>query len=203
VVLERREVEALKAQPNTKCATGLRNRAILEVMHRAGLRVSEVVKLRRRDIRWPDPEHQKPGYLEVRGGKGGKDRTVPIDDATVTWLRAWDGARLRGEAFFNTVKAGPQGSPRGGPVMPLYLQQLVKRLAHEAKLDRPDRVTPHVLRHTYATELLEEGFNIREVQELLGHSDVGTTMIYTHVRPGDLAAKVLARAGIEEAPDGD
>ena len=72
-----------------------------------------------------------------------------------------------------------------------YVQQMVDRLAKKAGIER--KVSPHRLRHTYATELLEEGFSIREVQELLGHRDIGTTQVYLHVRPNDLAAKIEAR----------
>ena len=77
VVLDKEEAEAILAQPNTGCPTGLRNRAILEVMYRAGLRVSEVINLKPGDIRWGS------GILEIRGGKGGKDRNVPVNSETL------------------------------------------------------------------------------------------------------------------------
>ena len=186
MVLEKAEVEAVLGQPNTRCPTGLRNRAILEVMYRGGLRLSEVVNLRPRDVRW------ESSGLEVRKGKGAKDRNVPVDSETVGWLRAWETLRPKGKRFFCTLK--------GGELSGRYLQEMVKRLAVKALGDdRGKRVTPHVLRHTYATELLNGGFTIREVQDLLGHSSVQTTQIYTHVRPGDLAAKIQARAGQSEA----
>ncbi|MFC1629544.1 tyrosine-type recombinase/integrase [Gemmatimonadota bacterium] len=180
VVLEKDEAEAILTQPNTGCPTGLRNRAILEVMYRAGLRVSEVINLKPGDIRW------NSGILEVRGGKGGKDRNVPVDSETLGWLRAWQGQRPgRRQRFFTTLQ--------GKPLSPRYLQQLVKRLAHKAGLERADQVTPHVFRHTYATELLNCGFTIREVQTLLGHANVSTTQIYTHISPQVLTAKIRGR----------
>jgi len=187
MVLEKGEAEALLAATNTRCKTGLRNRAILEVMYRAGLRVSEVVRLRPSDIRWQD------GMLEIRNSKGGTDRNVPVDQATLGWLEAWDGKRLRSGHFFSTL--------RGGQLSPRYLQQMVKRLAERAGVENAKRVTPHVLRHTYATELLNGGFTIREVQELLGHANVQTTQLYTHVRPQELALKIRQRgaAGEERA----
>ena len=185
VFLERDEATALLRATNTRCPTGLRNRAILEVMYRAGLRVSEVVRLAPSDIRWKD------GILEVHRGKGAKDRNVPVDQATVGWLRAWAAERPRSRHFFSTL--------RGSRLSPRYLQQMVKRLAHRAALERAHRVTPHVLRHTYATELLNSGFTIREVQELLGHASVQTTQVYTHVRPHDLAAKIRQRRQPEES----
>jgi integrase/recombinase XerD len=186
-VLAREDAEAIKAMPNTRCATGLRNRAMLEVMHGCGLRVSEVCALRRADIRWAAK------MIEVRGGKGGKDRPVPYDAAVGAWLEAWDAQRPRGRTFFTTVKA-----PAGGPVSPRYVQQLVRRLAMRVEIAQGRRgelreVTPHTFRHAYATELLEDGFNIREVQDLLGHADVHTTEIYTHVRPEGLAEKIRSR----------
>lgn len=179
-VLEQDEVEAIKRRPNTRCPTGLRKRAILEVLHRCGLRVSEVTKLRRLDIKWDD------GIVEVRGGKGGKDRTLGLDDVTRAWLRAWDARRPRGRTFFTTLA--------GGPVSVRYLQQLVKRLARKAGIQQPERVMPHVFRHTCATELLREGWDIREVQDFLGHESVATTQVYLHVRPLDLIAKARSRA---------
>jgi len=180
VVLEKEEAEAILTQPNTGCPTGLRNRAILEVMYRAGLRVSEIINLKPGDIRWSS------GILEVRSGKGGKDRNVPVDSETLGWLRAWQGQRLsRRLRFFTTLQ--------GKPLSSRYLQQMVKRLAHKAGLERAEQVTPHVFRHTYATELLNGDFTIREVQTLLGHSNVSTTQIYTHVEPRALSAKIQSR----------
>lgn len=185
VVLDKEEAEAILAQPNTGCSTGLRNRAILEVMYRAGLRVSEVIYFRPGDIRWGS------GILEIRGGKGGKDRNVPVDSETLGWLRAWQGQRpTRRQRFFTTLK--------GGSLSARYLQQMVKRIASKAGIDRADQVTPHVFRHTYATELLNDNFNIREVQDLLGHSSVSTTQIYTHVDPRALAEKIQLRTDNNE-----
>ena len=178
IALEPAEVEALLAVPNTRCPTGLRNRAILASMYGAGLRVSEVVSLRRGDIRWAE------GMVEVHRGKGGRDRNVPITSETLAWFRAWDGKRSRSRWFFCTLQ--------GKRLTARYLQQLVKRLARKAGLERWEKVTPHVLRHTYATDLLDRGFTIRDVQVLLGHSNVNTTQVYTHVRPKDLAAKIQA-----------
>jgi len=185
VVLDKSEAEAILRQPNTGCPTGLRNRTILEVMYRAGLRLSEVLKLTAADIRW------ETGLLEIRQAKNEKDRTVPVDSETIAWLRAWLEKRpkVKGEGsrlFFSTLK-GKKLSGR-------YVEAMVKRLAVKALgEERGKAVTPHVLRHTYATTLLNGGFTIREVQELLGHSSVSTTQIYTHVRPQDLVAKIQNR----------
>lgn len=178
-VLEKDEAQALLRQPNTGCPTGLRNRVMLEVFYRAGLRNSEVRHLRPGDIRWQD------GVIEVRGGKGGKDRVVPIDSETLGWLRAWKAERPRGRYFFNTLQ--------GSELSARYLQELIKRLARKAGIERADQVTPHVLRHSYATHLLDDGFTLREIQTLLGHSNVSTTQIYTHVSPGDLTEKIQRR----------
>jgi len=190
VVLERAEVAAIKAQPNVKCPTGLRNRAVLEVMHGAGLRLAEAVNLQAGHIRWSN------SLLEVHGGKGDKDRNVPIDQDTLGWLRAWQEKRrmLPGRKwFFCTL--------RGGKLCRRYVQQFVRRVAVKALgEERGRQVSPHVLRHTYATELLDDGFTLREVQELLGHANVATTQVYTHVRPGTVAAKVNARSRGQE-PD--
>ncbi len=185
IVLERGEIEKLLGAPNTGCPTGLRNRAVLEVMYRAGLRVSEVVGLRTADIRW------ESATLEVHNGKGGRDRNVPVDQETIGWFRAWEAKRPKGRYFFCTLK--------GGKLLVRYIQAMVKRLAYRANLERADAVTPHTLRHTYATELLDEGFTIREVQVLLGHANIQTTQIYTHVRPNGVAAKIRERGMTREA----
>ncbi len=177
-VLEIHEAQKLLAVPNTRCPTGLRNRAILEVMYRGGLRVSEVVKLRAPDIRW------KQGIIEVHNGKGGRDRNVPVRSETIGWLQAWGEKRPKRARFFFCTLAGKRLAVR-------YIQAMVERMAGRSGVQC--RVSPHTLRHTYATEMLDQGFTIREVQMLLGHSSVQTTQIYTHVRPADIAAKIQAQ----------
>ena len=177
IVLEKDEIEALRKGPNTRCPTGLRNRTMIETMYGAGLRVSEVVNLRPGDIRWRD------GLLEVHEGKGARDRNIPVKDETLAWLQAWKEKRpTRARRFFCTLK--------GRPLSARYVQQMIKRMAQRAGLERAEKVTPHTLRHSYATHMLNGGFTIREVQELLGHSSITTTQIYTHVRPGGLLEKI-------------
>ena len=184
-ILEKDEAKALLSTPNTRCPTGLRNRVILEIMYRAGLRVSEVVNLHTTHIRFQD------AIVEIHNGKGGKDRNVPLEQGTVGWLQAWKEKRPKGGRYFFCTLGKGKISPR-------YLQEMVKRMADRAGIKSWSRVTPHTLRHTYATELLDEGFTIREVQESLGHSSIQTTQIYTHVRPGTLAAKIAKRSGSED-----
>jgi len=133
------------------------------------------------------------GTIRVNLGKGSKDRVVPIDQETTTWLRAWSEKRAAlgldaRNPLFCAVKRTGLGSALGQTLTPRTVQRLVKRLAKAAGIDK--QITPHALRHTYATRLLDEGFTIREVQELLGHSDVSTTMIYTHVNPAALRVKI-------------
>ena len=176
MVLDKAEVDKMLRVPNIKCPTGLRNRAILETMWGAGLRVGEVVKLKPGDIRWD------AGVIEVRDGKGGKDRTVPLFGTTLGWLRAWKEKRPKSTWFFCTLQ--------GRSLMTRYLQEAVKRIAVKAEVENAQRVSPHTLRHSYATWMLEQGCHIRQVQELLGHSHVGTTQIYLHVRPQHLADKI-------------
>jgi integrase/recombinase XerD len=192
VTLTPEEAEALLATVNSACTTGLRNRTMLQVMLGAGLRVSEVVALRGTDV-----DLQK-GTVRVNLGKGGKGRVVPVDGSTLQWLQAWAGKRkelgLNGRhAFFPGIREGATGRgdrEHGQALTTRYLQGLVPTLAAAAGIEK--RVSPHTLRHTYATGLLDRGFNIREVQELLGHANVQTTQVYTHVNPEELRAKVQA-----------
>ena len=182
-VLTADEMTLLLARPNVDCPTGLRNRAMLELMYRAGLRVSECCGIYLRDLDW------REGVLQLRGevAKGGREAALPLDEVTLDWLGRWKPVRRRYAA----------GSPcmfvtlRGGSVSPHYVWEMVGRYARKAGVEK--HVTPHMLRHTFATELLREGFDIREVQELLRHADVRTTMIYTHTSPERLKAKVRAR----------
>jgi integrase/recombinase XerD len=201
VTLTEIESQALLAQVNPKSATGLRNRAMLAAMLGAGLRVSEVVNLYPADVDFAE------GTLRVNDGKGGKDRVIPVDPETLGWLRAWaekrKGLGQNGrQPFFCRVKLtsiaynphtpdkAPEvrGMTTGQPLSTRSVQALVTRLAQEAGIDKD--VSPHTCRHTYASRLLDRGFTIREVQDLLGHSDVSTTMIYTHVNPAALKAKM-------------
>lgn len=182
-VLDRGDIERLKDAVGGG-RLGVRNRAALEAMHRAGLRVSEVCNLAPRDVRWNAAE------VVVRNGKGGRDRVVPADDVLMMWLAKWNEMRPAGETFFCALK--------GTATVPRYWQALLKTLAKRVGLD-PAAVTPHILRHSFATECLDDGLTLRDVQELLGHTSVATTQVYTHVRPADLAAKVRART--KKAPE--
>ena len=174
--LQRSEAAALLDQPSLSCPTGIRNRAMLELMYHGGLRLGEVVGLRPSDIRW------EAGELHLQHTKGGRHRVVPLTEETLGYLRLWAEKRPAGgtKRLFTTLK--------GKPVSPRYVQAMVAREAQSAGIER--RVHPHMLRHTFATELLDEGYNIREVQELLGHANLSTTQIYTHVNLGVLKEKV-------------
>jgi integrase/recombinase XerD len=186
VVLSEAELEALLGQvTSTKSVTGLRNRTMLAVMAGAGLRVSELVNLRGHDV------DLARGEIRVNQGKGGKDRVVPVDGETRGWLVAWDERRrtlgLNGRApvFVGLRTRTAEGYQAIGVS---FVQKLVAKLAVAAGIGKA--VSPHTLRHTYATRLLDRGFTIREVQMLLGHANIQTTQLYTHVHPEALRAKV-------------
>lgn len=183
VTLSDAEVEALRATC-TRSATGLRNRALFELMLSAGLRVSEAVSLKPGDIDW------RAGTVRVNNGKGGRDRVVPVDSTTLAHLQTW--ASKRAELGFNGRQPFLVGIRTGRGMTTRNAYAIVSKQAALAGIEKT--VGPHCLRHTFATRLLDEGFSIREVQELLGHSDVSTTMIYTHVNPAALRAKVQGRA---------
>lgn len=169
-ILEPAEVVALLAQPNTDCPTGTRNRALLAVIYYGALRLSEARHLKPADITWSDDR------LNVIAGKGGRDRNVYLPREIMPYLREWKQQRPEGTRFFNTLK--------GGELSSRYVQALVERLAVKARI--PRHVTPHQLRHSRATHLHIEGKPIRIIQKMLGHADVQTTMIYTHVSDPEL-----------------
>lgn len=175
------QVEALLGKINVKCPTGLRNRVMFECMARAGLRVSEVVNLT------PDHIDLENGWIHVQHGKGDKDRDVPIPDSLRKWLEKWLQSRPESGWLFATSN--------GKPIMPRYLNQVLERLSKRSGVYLRDGakkkpVHAHVLRHTAATYWLNQGLNLREVQELLGHANIGTTQVYTHVRPETLKKKL-------------
>lgn len=169
-VLTETEQEALLAQPNPRYPTGERNRALLRLMLDTGLRLSEVTALRWRDI------DLITGKLMVRQGKGSKDRTLWITDEDLEMLRSWRERQARavpGEhEFIFTTLAGTGISSR-------YVQQMVKRYATRAKIKKS--VHPHTLRHSFATDLYRQTKNIRLTQKALGHANLATTQIYTHI----------------------
>ena len=172
------EVGTLLAQATDGQRRGLRDRALLELLYACGLRVSEAVALRGPQV------NLAAGFVTVLG-KGGKERVVPLGryarDALEAYLERERPRLLRG-------RPSPQVflGPGGRPLTRQAVWKLVRKRALAAGLGR--RVSPHTLRHTFATHLLGGGADLRIVQTLLGHADIGTTQIYTHVAPARLRA---------------
>lgn len=181
--LTRAEVTALMAAPNLQAPTGLRNRCLLELMYRSGLRVSEACGLHVRDVRWSEGTiHLRPDIT-----KGNVEATAYIDARTEALLERWKDRRRQYAArrphLFTTLA--------GGPIDRRYVWSMMRRYARRAGIERD--VFPHMLRHTYATELLQDGFDVREVQQLLRHADIRTTTIYTHLFEAALHRKIRGR----------
>jgi integrase/recombinase XerD len=170
-VLSRDEVAHLLAQPRGSSPTALRDRALLETMYACGLRASEAISLELSQLDLQD------GIVRARG-KGSKERLVPIGSKAIHALRAYlDRGRPRlvglGDGQLVFVNA------RGGGLSRQGLYKIVQRHARSAGLAR--RMSPHTLRHTFATHLLAGGCDLRSLQEMLGHADIGTTQVYTHL----------------------
>jgi len=170
-VLSREEVMTLLAQPRGESPLALRDRALLETMYGCGLRASEAIGLELADLRLDE------GVLLARG-KGAKERIVPVGSIAIRALSAYvERGRPRlvgiGEEARVFVNARGRGLSRQG------LYKIVQRYARAAGLAR--RMSPHTLRHTFATHLLTGGCDLRSVQEMLGHADIATTQIYTHL----------------------
>ncbi len=164
------EVEALLSAPDTSTPLGVRDRAMLETLYATGLRVSELVGLPLDRLRLD------PGFVRVLG-KGGKERLVPVGDSALAWLERWiDGPRrdidrqLRPEVFLNA---------RGGRLTRQGFWKILKGHGVTAGIRSP--LSPHVVRHSFATHLVENGADLRAVQMMLGHTSLTTTEIYTHV----------------------
>ena len=169
--LSEAQVEALLAAPDAETPRGLRDRTMLELMYASGLRVSELVTLKTVHLSLSE------GALRVTG-KGSKERLVPFGEEAQTWLQRYIAdaraailGRQTSDALFVTA--------RGGPMTRQMFWKLVKAHARSAGITAP--ISPHTLRHAFATHLLNHGADLRAVQMLLGHADISTTTIYTHV----------------------
>jgi integrase/recombinase XerD len=174
-VLSEAQVEALLAAPDVQTPLGLRDRTMLELLYACGLRVSELVALKVFQV------GLKEGVLNVTG-KGQKERLVPFGEVAGDWLERYlreaRGEILKGhaqEALFVTQR----GSRVGQAMSRVMFWSLIKRYALMAQIKSP--ISPHTLRHAFATHLLNHGADLRAVQMLLGHADISTTTIYTHV----------------------
>lgn len=175
-LLDRAELEALTGEP-----AALRMAALVETLYATGLRVSELVAL-------PLAVAQRDDRFFIVRGKGNKDRLVPLSDKARQSMRDWLGAR-RGETAFEGGFLFPAGSASGHLPRQVFARDL-KALAARAGLRAAD-LSPHVLRHAFASHLLQNGADLRVVQQLLGHADISTTQIYTHVLAERLRRLVL------------
>jgi integrase/recombinase XerD len=192
-VLARGEVAKLLDQPRGTDPSALRDRALLEVMYACGLRASEAIGLEVSDI------DLQAGVLRARG-KGSKERVVPIGTEAVKALRAYI-SRGRAKLVGDRQESRLFVNFRGGQLTRQGLYKIVQRHARTAGLE--GRMSPHTLRHTFATHLLAGGCDLRSVQEMLGHADIATTQLYTHLsteRLKDVYFKAHPRAGSSAGP---
>jgi len=170
--LSREKMLAIIEGPDVKTPVGLRDRAILELLYACGLRVSELTGLRRSDLRLEEDQ------IRVRG-KGGKERIVPVGKSAKNWLENYlAGAYLELNLGLEAEEVFLAGTKPPRPLTRQEVWELVKKYGRQAGVGR---ISPHYFRHSFATHLLEGGMNLRSVQTLLGHQDISTTQIYTHV----------------------
>jgi integrase/recombinase XerD len=163
------EVEKLLASPDVSTITGVRDKAMLEVLYATGVRVSELVMLKLSDV------NADLGIL-ITLGKGSKERTVPMGQSAVRWVRRYLSVRPK-------LLGGKQSpllflTPKGHQISRQAFWKLIVNYGENAGIGH---ITPHLLRHSFATHLLENGADLRSVQMMLGHSDISTTQIYTHI----------------------
>jgi len=171
-VLSEQQVEALLAAPDTETELGQRDRAMLEALYATGLRVSELVALKVHEVNFD------MGVVRIFG-KGSKERLVPLGEDAIDWMRLYfleSRTALLGRHSSDDLFV----TSRGSAMTRQAFWQLIKRYALRAGID-PARLSPHVMRHAFATHLLNHGADLRVVQMLLGHSDISTTQIYTHI----------------------
>ncbi len=169
--LTEQEVEDLLAQPDTTQALGLRDRTMLEVLYATGLRVSELIALQFEQV------NMRQGLVRCIG-KGNKERLVPLGEIALDWLQDYL-MESRPELLNGKVTDDLFPTQRGKAMSRQAFWYLIKRYAKQAMIEKD--LSPHTLRHAFATHLLNHGADLRVVQLLLGHSDLSTTQIYTHV----------------------
>ncbi|WP_248647866.1 site-specific tyrosine recombinase XerD [Fructobacillus parabroussonetiae] len=175
-VLTIEEVDRLLAVPDLTTTLGIRNKALLELLYATGLRVSELVNLTLDDL------HLDLGLLQTIG-KGDKERIIPVGEVAIDWLNTY--LRDSRPKLLKKQKADQIFlNDHGRPISRQGVWLLIKQLVAQAGIHKD--VSPHTLRHSFATHILENGADLRVVQELLGHSDISTTQIYTHISKGRL-----------------
>ena len=164
------EVDELLEMPDMNTDSGIRDRAMLELMYASGLRVSELVNLEKKNI------NLKKGIVIIFG-KGAKQRKVPVGDFAIEYI-----AKYINEVRGKYAKSGSNYlflNKKGEAISRIYFFKQVKKYAFQAGIDKD--ISPHTLRHSFATHLLEGGAQLRMVQEMLGHTNIATTQIYTHI----------------------
>ena len=173
--LDRDQLERLLSQPEISKERGLRDKALMEMLFSTGLRVSELCRVNRDQV---NLERREFGVI----GKGGRARVVFLSDRACLWLERYLGARTdQSKALFIRYSGNqePFENMEKLRLSPRSVQRMIEKYVQKARL--PIKITPHGLRHSFATDLLANGADLRSVQELLGHKNVSTTQIYTHV----------------------
>ena len=171
--LNQAEIETLLATPDVSTEIGLRDRALLELMYACGLRVSEAVNLQMRDV------DLDSGILTCTG-KGSKTRRVPVGKSAVEWVKSYLALRRKKE---NIEIGNLFVTPLGRPINRQAIYEFIKEYAEKCGFEG---VSPHTLRHSFATHLVQNRADIRSVQQMLGHADISTTQIYTHMTDAHL-----------------
>ena len=174
------DVDSLIAQPDVTTPLGMRNRAMIELLYATGMRVSELVAVRAADL------HLDAHYLSAVG-KGNEERIIPLGEQAADWIgRYQQSARPLLVTNRRAATARLFVNRRGGPLSRVGFWKLLRAYGLRARLSGP--LSPHVLRHSFATHLLERGADLRAIQLMLGHADLSTTQIYTHILEARLRA---------------
>lgn len=173
-ILTEKQINALLLAPNLNTTIGVRDRAWVELMYASGLRVSELAALKIKAV------YLDEGFVKVMG-KGNKERLIPFGDNAQYWIQSWMHLRYLLKPKNDTMFVGRFGNQMSRQ----HLWRILKRYALKANI-KPMNISPHVLRHAFATHLLDNGADLRAVQAMLGHADISTTQIYTHVHQARL-----------------